>query len=128
MTDVQPQDIHTGSNGAAPTPRTKRKIANSTIDGPAVDVQFSEAFKSLKLSIDTTKVPTATLALLAAQGAASVIQTAYGSADDPVAAAQDAIKRLLTGEWRPGPARGEALPDPLLQAIADHLSKERGTP
>lgn len=112
------------TNGAAAPAPAKRKIANATITGPIVLIQFSELFGSAALEIDTAKVPGPSREMLAAQGAASVIQTAYSAASDPVAAAQAAIDKMLSGEWRPGPPRGEVQTDPLLEAIAAHLSHE----
>jgi hypothetical protein len=115
------------TNGTFPA---KRRIANSTIAGGVVTVQFSEAFGNAVVTIDTGKAPdNGTRDLLAAQGAATVIQNAYsatGAKDDPVKAAETAVAAILAGTWMPGPPRSEVLVDSLLQATADHLSKESG--
>lgn len=112
------------TNGAAAPAQAKRKIANATITGPVVLIQFSDLYAKQAVEIDTSKVPDASRELLTAQGAAAVIQTAYSAAEDPVAAAQAAVAKMLSGEWRPGPPRGEVQTDPLLEAIAGHLSHE----
>jgi hypothetical protein len=123
MTDAQVVNLPT-----APAPYGKRKIANATITGPVVEIQFSDLYGSAKLTIDTSKTGDNTRALLAAQGAASVIQTSYSAAEDPVAAATSAIDRMMSGDWRPGPPRGEPPMDPLVQAIAEHLAHETKKP
>jgi hypothetical protein len=119
MTDTQ---THTGGNGKAPTSSSKRKIASASVSGSVVELRFSPAFKDVHISLDTDKVPKDCRAALTAQGAISVIQSAYGNSDNPVQAAQDAVAKLLAGDWRPGPPRGMPVVDPLIQAITDHLN------
>jgi hypothetical protein len=123
-------DEATGPGNGLYTAPVKRKIANTTIAGAMVTVQFTEAFGSAVVTIDTNKAPdNGTRELLAAQGAATVIQNAYsatGAKDDPVKAAKEAVAALMAGTWMPGPPRSEVLPDPLLVATADHLTKESG--
>lgn len=121
MTDTT---TYTG-NGTAGAPRAaKRKIASATVSGSTVELRFSKEFGDRVIKLDTAKVPADCRNALSAQGAVSVIQTSYSNADDPVAAAEDVVNRLLAGDWRPGPPRGLAPSDPLLQAIAEHLSHE----
>jgi hypothetical protein len=120
-------DEATGPGNGLYTAPVKRKIANTTIAGAMVTVQFTEAFGGAVVTIDTSKAPDN--GLLAAQGAATVIQNAYsatGAREDPVKAAKEAVASLMAGTWMPGPPRSEVLPDPLLVATADHLTKESG--
>lgn len=117
---------HTNGTGAS-APQAKRKIANSTVTGSTVNVQFSSAFHNELVTLDTSTLSAEMQGMLAAQGAASVIQGGYSAPGaDPVKAAKDMVARLRAGTWHPGPARGEALPDPLVQATAEHLAKQSG--
>lgn len=125
MSMIDQTSNHTNGTGTAPA--AKRKIANSTVSGSTISVQFSEHFGKHLLTLDTSTLSPEMQAMLAAQGAAGVIQGAYTSPGaDPIKAANDMVARLKAGTWHPGPARGEALPDPLVQATAEYLAKQTG--
>lgn len=110
------------SNGEAKT--GKRKIANTTISGGVASIQFSAAFGNKLVEVDTRKLPEVVRDNAAAYGVSAIVQSAYNLSDDPVGAAEAAVKRLQSGEWSPGLPRREAEPDVLTAALMRHLSKD----
>lgn len=118
-------ETHAGPNGAdpAPPPRNKRKIATSHFDGHIGRVTFSDAYGSKVVELDATKIHPSIADVVKAYGAVSILQTAYNTSDTPPEAAEAMVKRLYSGNWRPGLPRREAEPDVLTQALAHHLDK-----
>lgn len=125
------QDAFISTNGTgAGSSQAKRSIANKSVAGSVVTVQFSKDYDDHLITLDTSTLSPMMQAMLAAQGAGAVIQAAYTGLNvtDPRQAAQEMVERLKAGTWHPGPARGEALPNPLIQATAEYLSKQSGNP
>ena len=129
MSDLD-QAVHTTqSNGsvdpsAPPAAPTKKRIAHARFDGAIGRVEFSDVYKGAVVEIDFAAIPDTIKSIVGAYGAVQIIQTAYNSSDDPVGAAKAMVKRLLVGDWKPGLPRRDAEPDPLTQALADHLDKD----
>ena len=108
------------TNGTASTApkKTHQRIATASFDGPVMTLNF---LAGGTVTVDVAKLKPDVLHRVAAYGAANIMQTAYNNSDDPMAAAQACVKKLMSGDWRPGPPRRDAEPDVLVQALADHL-------
>jgi hypothetical protein len=112
--------VQTGNGVTQAPPAKKRRIASSSFDGHIGKIEFATGEI---VEIDATKIPDSIGELVKAYGAISVIQTAYSASDAPVEAAQAMVKRLYSGDWRPGLPRRQAEPAILTQALATHLKK-----
>jgi hypothetical protein len=119
MTDTQ---TVSQTNGAGHTSTPKRKIASASYAGAVGTLTFQGSFSGTELSLDTGSVPPAQRDALAAYGAITAMQAAYGaSPDDPIGAAKACMAKILNGTWSPGPPRREAEVDPLVEALRAHL-------
>lgn len=116
-------DTTTAANGALP-PRTKRRVASTSIEGSTVTIKFLQSDR--EVSIDTSKLPVGVQPNVQAYGVGAILQGAYGNAEEGAEAdaCEAMAKRLMSGDWRPGLQRASAEPDALLVALADHLDKD----
>ena len=124
MTDLSNQ---TGGNGAvalAPAAaKTKRRIATASFDGHVGKIEFTAEHGGETVEIDATKIAGSIADVVKAYGAVNIMQTSYNTSNDPVGAAKAMVKRLYSGDWRPGIPRRVAEPEVLTSALATHLQK-----
>ncbi len=112
-----------GNGATAVTPKIKKRIATASYEGTVGKIEFSAGYGGHIVEVDPKKVHPSILELVTAAGAVSIVQTAYSANSDPVGAARAMMRRLESGDWRPGYPHREAEPDVLTQALATHLNK-----
>ena len=100
---------------------TKTRRVATSIDLDTGDVTVSYDGEQIgQINVNRLQSQNSILGL-AAYGAATLLSRSTGG-DNPRAGVAEVIDRLERGEWRPGRQKIESEPEPIVQALAQHLN------